>query len=82
MIQCNTEISGETYYKRSCAMDMAKYAGKCFDHVSKEETIHSRTCFCDFSGCNENPDTLSSEEEPEIIYNISSSMEIKVFNLF
>ena len=63
-------------------MDMAKYAGKCFDHVSKEETIHSRTCFCDFSGCNENPDTLSSEEEPEIIYNISSSMKIKLFDPF
>ena len=69
----NSEISGETYYKRSCAIDMEKYAGKCFDHVTKEK-VHSRTCFCDFNGCNENPDTLSSEGEPEIIYNISSSM--------
>ena len=76
------DIDGETFYKRSCAADMEKYVGKCFDHVTKEEKIHSRTCFCAFRGCNENPDTLSSEGDPEIIYNISSSTNTKHLPIF
>ena len=67
------EILGSTFHKRTCMKNMANYAGKCFDHVSKGDKTHSRTCFCDTSGCNESPETLLFGEEPDIIYNISSS---------
>ena len=69
----NSDTSEQTLFERRCVKNATKYAGKCFDQISKEDQKHSRTCFCNTDRCNENSTTLLFGEEPEIIYNISSS---------